>query len=202
MQRKRTAMVITGIALLSGAGLFGTGCSSVVAGQAAPAPALARAAAPETATVPPSPEGVAWVDQVCSAFVDANAVLTDRPRADITNIPATIGGYSQYFDRTMPALDGAMARLHVIGPGPLDGGGTVVDNMVALMTLTRDAHRNAKAAVDAIDPASPTVMTQELPAALALTQIQQPAPEVDIFATPELDAAAQVASNCQAFAGG
>jgi hypothetical protein len=205
MQRTRTA--IAALALLFGAVLFAAGCSSVVPGQAAPAaapaaPAAPRAApesAPESAAAPVSPEGVVWADQVCGAFLDANTVLTDQPKPDINNVPGTISVYSQYFDRTLPALDAAMGRLQGIGPGPLDGGATVIDSMVGIMTLMRDAHRSAKAAVDVIDPASPTVLTQELPAALALTQIADSAPQVDISATPQLDAAAAVAPNCQAF---
>jgi hypothetical protein len=198
MQRTRTAIAV--LALLFGAGQFAVGCSSVVVGQAAPAPAPAIRAAPEAATAPVTPEGVAWADEVCGAFSDANSVLTDQPSPVVTDVPATLGVYSGYFERTVPALDTAMARLGGIGAGPLDGGATVVDNMVGLMTLMRDAHVSAKAAVDAIDPAAPTVLTRELPAALALTQIRDAAPEVDIAATPELDAAARAAPNCQAFA--
>jgi hypothetical protein len=185
--------------------LLVAGCSSVVTGQAAPAPAPAAAptpaptAAPESAAAPVSAEGVAWADELCGAFLDTNRVLTDQPRPDTTDVSGTISSYSQYFSRTIPALDAAIVRFQSIGPGPLDGGETVVTAMGTLVTLLRDGHTAAKAAVDAIDPASPTVMTQEMPAALALTNVQDAAPDIDIAATPELDAAAQAAPNCQAF---
>jgi hypothetical protein len=38
-----------------------------------------------------------------------------------------------------------------------------------------------------------------MPAALALTNVQGSAPQIDIAATPELNAAAESAPNCQAF---
>lgn len=200
MPRSRPTMLIAVLALL-----FVAGCSSVVTGQASPVADVVPDAmsAPESeAAGPPSPEGVAWADQVCGAFIDANAVLTDQPRPDATNAPATVAGYSQYFDRTIPILESSIARLQGIGPGPLEGGDIMINNMGTLMTLMRDAHRAAKAAVDAINPASPTVLTQELPAALNLTDVQDRAPEIDVSATPELNAAAEAAPNCQAYDGG
>ena len=198
MHRTRTAIAV--LALLFGAVLPAAGCSTIVPGQAVPAAMPAPRAALGGAPAPASPEGVAWADQVCGAFRDANAGLTDQPKPDVDDVAATLGAYRQYFERTIPALDAATTRLRTIGPGPLAGGGTVVDDMVAVMTLMRDAHVRTKAAVDAIDPASPTVMHNELPAALALTAIKDAAPKVDLAATPGLAAATDAAPNCQGFA--
>lgn len=195
MQRTRSAIPIAVLALM----LLGAGCTTVVAGQAAPASAPARTAAPGDAPVPA--EGVAWANDLCGAFLDTNRVLTDQPKPNAADIPGTVSGYSQYFGRTVPALDAAIGRFQAIGPGPLPGGDTVATTMSTLVTLLRDAHTNAKAAVDAVDPASPTVLSAELPAALALANVRDTVPDVNMAATPELSAAAQAAPNCQAFDG-
>lgn len=182
--------------------LLGAGCSSVVAGHAAPVPGAARSTgAPPSSATGSSTDGVAWADQVCAAFLDIHRVLSDQPKPDLTNQAATLDAYKQYFSRTVPALDGAANQLSAIGPGPLNGGEQLITNMVALVTLMRDAYRDAQTAVDAIDPASPTVMSQELPAALNLTDVKARAPQIDISATPELNAAAQAAPNCRAVGG-
>ncbi|OLT09787.1 hypothetical protein BJF78_06165 [Pseudonocardia sp. CNS-139] len=213
MPRTRPASLLAVLASLL-VGLLVAGCSTVVTGQASPAAgAVAESvpddasgsgpgvlSAPEAAT--PSPAGIAWADQVCGAFLDANVTLTDQPLPDAANPAGTVAGYSQYFDRTVPALDAALGRLQGVGPGPLDGGGTMIANMTTLITLMRDGHVAAKAAVDAIDPASPTALTQELPAALALTDVQDQAPPIDVGATAELNAAAEAAPMCRAYAEG
>jgi hypothetical protein len=204
MPRTRPATLIVALALL-----FVAGCSTVVTGQASPvvdaapeARSAPEGAAPDAAAGPPSAEGVAWADQVCGAFLEANTVLTDQPRPDPTNATGTISSYSQYFGRTVPALDSSIGRLQGIGAGPLPGGDTVINSMTTIVTLTRDGHRAAKAAVDAIDPASPTALTLDMQAALELTNVADQAPEIDVGATPELNAAAEAAPNCQAYGAG
>jgi hypothetical protein len=201
MPHSRSMMAIVLVAMLAVAG-----CSTVVAGQAAPAAgALPNAGArPDTGSdseAPPSDAGVAWADAACGEFLQALRVLRDQPKADLANPAGTVDAYKQYFGRSVPALDAALTQLSALGPGPLDGGQQLLDGMVGLVTVMRDAHRSAQVAVDAIDPASPTVMSQELPAALALTEVQQAAPQVDVGATRALNAAARMAPNCQAITG-
>jgi uncharacterized protein YceK len=178
--------------------LLGAGCSSVVTGHAAPAPGAAGStgAGGDAGT-----DGVGWAGQICGAFLETNRVLRDQPHPDVANVPATLDGYKQYFNRTIPVLDQTITQLTAIGPGPLNGGEKLITDMITLVTLVRDAYRNAQAAVDAIDPASPTVMSQELPAALSLTDVKDKAPQIDISATPELNAAAEGAPNCRSVGG-
>jgi hypothetical protein len=195
MQHKRLTMLIVLLSVLLGAG-----CSTAVAGQAAPAPGAAPGgdSAPGDGTAPVSAAGVAWVDQVCGVFLDANRTLQDQPTPDMANAAGTLDGYKQYFARSVPALDTAVTQFAAIGPGPLEGGDQLIGSMVGLATVLRDAYSNAQASVNAIDPASPTVLTQDLPAAIAMTNVRDVAPEIDIAATPELNAAAAAAPNCQA----
>lgn len=172
-----------------------SGCSTTIAGSPAPAGASAGGA-----TAPATTDPVAWTDRVCGSLLPLQKSLSTTPQFDQSDPAAAVKALSDFLGKGETAIDQAVSGLDAAGPSPVQGGNEVVVRIKSTLTTVRNSFDQAKAALDKINPDDPTALITALPQAVAplqdLSKLKDPTS--DLKASPELDAAAAKAPNCQA----
>jgi hypothetical protein len=187
---------VTGSALITSALVvlaLATGCASGAAGP--PAAEGALAAPPEAA-----PEAVAWVDTVCGALLPfVQAAGTPPQLTQAADPTALVRGVSDYLAHAQNAADSAISGLAAAGPSPVAGGDEVVSRLTENLTAFRTTFQDARARLDAVDPADPQSLASELPMAVAPLQelANLPNATAGLQSSPELDRASAQAPNCR-----
>lgn len=190
----RPALALT-VALLLGGGL-GAGCSTPIAGTPAPA-----AAAPAAPGAPPAQEtdAVAWIDEVCGSLLPFIRSQSTPPALDAGDPAAVVEGLSDYLGAAEQSVDGAISGMAAAGPSPVDGGDQAVGALTTALNTFRSSIRAAKSRTDAIDTSDPRAILRELPGVVEPLQelADLPNPMAGLEESPELDAAAKQAPQCQ-----
>jgi hypothetical protein len=183
-------------ALVAGvtAALLTAGCATTVTG--APAPAGASSPAGTAAT---QGDPVAWVNGVCGSLVPFVKAASVPPNVNPSDPKAAITGLGDYLGQAVTSLDTALNGLKSAGPSPVAGGDEVVTTLTTALTKFRSSFQDAKTKIDAVDPNNLTEVATALPEALAplqeLSDLKDPT--ADLKSSPELEAAAKKAPNCQ-----
>lgn len=146
-----------------------------------------------------SADPTAWTDKVCGSMVTVVDAAQKQPEADRSDLPKTLRNFSNYLGSVITALDTSLGDLKAVGPSPVAGGDDAVKKLEATFTTAKAAFERAKAKADTIDGSDPQEVQTEFPE--VLTPLQE---GVTAFTSlgefknsPELDAAAKNAPNCQ-----
>jgi hypothetical protein len=152
----------------------------------------------------PSPEAVAWADAVCGALVPFVDAAGRSPQLDPAADPAAlVRGVSGYLERTQVAVESAIGGMAAAGPSPVAGGDEVVRRLTASLTAFRTSFQDARARLDAVDPADRRSLAGQLPAAIAPLQqlVDLPKATAGLPASPELARASGAAARCREVGG-
>jgi hypothetical protein len=187
----RSALAITAVAAV----LFGAGCTVAVPGLPAPSGAAPAAGV----AVPTVTDPVAWMDTICTALLPALKTRATQPELDPANPRDSIAALSTYLGEAGPVIDGAINGMGAAGPSPIAGGDEAVAALRTTLTAYRDAARDAKTKIDAIDTSSRATLTAQFPEAQTqlATLSNVPNPAADLGSNPELDRAAAQAPQCR-----
>ncbi len=189
MRRLFSAAVIATAVVLAG-------CSTTVTGSPAPTGAGTDSGGTAASTTDP----VAWADKVCGSLLPLQHTLSTAPQVEQSDPTATVKALSDFLGRSEAAIDQAASALDAAGASPVPGGDDVVTKIKATLATVRTSFDQAKTAIDKIDPSDPTTLITALPQAVAplqeLSKLKDPS--TDLKSSPEFDAAAAKAPNCQA----
>lgn len=187
----RMALVTAAVATV----LLGSGCTTLVPGLPAPSgatPAAGQAGPAET-------DPVAWMDKICTALQPAIKLQETQPELDTANPRDSVAALSAYLGNASTTVDGAINGMAAAGPSPVEGGDQAVSALTKTLGAFRDAAREAKTKMDAIDTSNARELATELPAAVEpLTKVANlPNPAAELGSNPELDQAAAQAPQCR-----
>lgn len=155
--------------------------------------------APSVAPPPtgPSAESVAWVDGVCTTVKPFADAIAAGPQAGGDDAASAITALSTFLAGGTTALDGTIAGLENTAPAPVDGGAEILAAITTDFTQQRAALQDAKAKVDAIDPANTETLATAVPAALEGLPGNLD-PTAQLRTDPELAVAADRSESCRA----
>ena len=190
MRRSRTFVVATAIA----AAVALSGCSATITGSPAPTGASANGGA-----VAPTTDPVEWTDKVCGSLLPLQESLSAKPEFNENDPNAALKALSDFLGKSEASIDQAVSGLDAAGPSPVPNGDAAVSKIKSALTTIRSSFDQAKAALDKIDPNNVSELVTALPQAVAplqeLSKLQDPT--TDLQSSPELEAAAAKAPNCQ-----
>jgi hypothetical protein len=183
------------LAVLVGAVLLTTACTTQVTGDAWPEGAApAGAGSPAVITDP-----VEWVDEVCGAMLEFSNVLLVPPAPAGSDPAEAVGALSGFLSSASDAATRAVSGLEAAGPSPVDGGDEIVADLTETLTRFAAAFGEARTRLDAVDPSDPQALASGFPEALGPLAEAEDLPDstADLSAIPELDRAADQAPRCQ-----
>jgi hypothetical protein len=190
MRRSRTLL----FAAVTAAAVALSGCSATVTGSPAPTGASTNGGA-----VAPTTDPVAWTDKVCGSLLPLQDSLSTKPQFDENDPAAAVKALSDFLGKSEASIDQAISGLEAAGPSPVANGDAAVTKIKSALTTIRSSFDQAKVALDKIDPNNVSELVTALPQAVAplqeLSKLQDPT--TDLQSSPELEAAASKAPNCQ-----
>jgi len=126
--------------------------------------------------------------------------LSAKPQFDENDPAAAVKALSDFLGKSEASIDQAISGLDAAGPSPVASGDPAVAKIKSALTTIRSSFDQAKVALDKIDPNNVSELVTALPQAVAplqeLSKLQDPT--TDLQSSPELEAAAAKAPNCQA----
>lgn len=192
MRRSRTLVVAAVIA----AAVALSGCSATVTGSPAPTGASTNGGAGAAA---PTTDPVEWTDKVCGSLLPLQQSLSTKPEFNENDPAAAVKALSDFLGKSEASIDQALSGLDAAGPAPVPNGDAAVTKIKGALTTIRSSFDQAKVALDKIDPNNVSELVTALPQAVAplqeLSKLQDPT--TDLQSSPELEAAAAKAPNCQ-----
>jgi hypothetical protein len=190
MRRSRTLL----FAAVTAAAVALSGCSATVTGSPAPTGASTNGGAVAATTDP-----VQWTDKVCGSLLGLQESLSAKPQFDENDPSAAVKALSDFLGKSEASIDQAISGLDAAGPAPVANGDAAVTKIKSALTTIRSSFDQAKIALDKIDPNNVSELVTALPQAVAplqeLSKLQDPT--TDLQSSPELEAAAAKAPNCQ-----
>ena len=125
--------------------------------------------------------------------------LSTKPQFDENDPSAAVKALSDFLGKSEASIDQAISGLDAAGPAPVANGDAAVTKIKSALTTIRSSFDQAKVALDKIDPNNVSELVTALPQAVAplqeLSKLQDPT--TDLQSSPELEAAAAKAPNCQ-----
>jgi len=192
MRRSRTLL----LAAATAATVALSGCSATVTGSPAPTGASTNSGGDAVA---PTSDPVAWTDKVCGSLLPLQESLSAKPQFDENDPAAAVKALSDFLGKSEASIDQAISGLDAAGPSPVASGDPAVAKIKSALTTIRSSFDQAKVALDKIDPNNVSELVTALPQAVAplqeLSKLQDPT--TDLQSSPELEAAAAKAPNCQ-----
>jgi predicted small secreted protein len=192
MRRSRTL-----VAVAAAAAVALSGCSATITGSPAPTGASTSSGG---GAVAPTTDPVAWTDKVCGSLLPLQDSLSAKPQFDENDPAAAVKALSDFLGKSEASIDQAISGLDAAGPSPVANGDPAVAKIKSALTTIRSSFDQAKVALDKIDPNNVSELVTALPQAVAplqeLSKLQDPT--TDLQSSPELEAAAAKAPNCQA----
>jgi hypothetical protein len=193
MRRSRTLV----FAAVTAAAVALSGCSATVTGSPAPTGASTDTGG---GAVAPTTDPVAWTDKVCGSLLPLQDSLSTKPEFNENDPAAAVKALSDFLGKSEASIDQALSGLDAAGPSPVANGDAAVTKIKSALTTIRTSFDQAKVALDKIDPNNVSELVTALPQAVAplqeLSKLQDPT--TDLQSSPELEAAAAKAPNCQA----
>ncbi|HKQ42007.1 MAG TPA: hypothetical protein VJT79_05955 [Pseudonocardia sp.] len=190
MRRSRTLL----FAAVTAAAVALSGCSATVTGSPAP-----TGASTDGSAVAPTTDPVQWTDKVCGSLLGLQESLSTKPQFDENDPSAAVKALSDFLGKSEASIDQAISGLDAAGPAPVANGDAAVTKIKSALTTIRSSFDQAKIALDKIDPNNVSELVTALPQAVAplqeLSKLQDPT--TDLQSSPELEAAAAKAPNCQ-----
>jgi len=113
--------------------------------------------------LPSADDPVAWAGRMCSAVAPLGALKGLLPPLDPNNPAASREMLSGYFGQAEQAAEQALTGLEQAGPSPVAGGDDAAAKLGGALRRLRDAYRDARAKIDAIDPGDPVGLGTQLP---------------------------------------
>jgi uncharacterized protein YceK len=183
------------LVVVTAATLVLSGCSATVTGSPAPTGASTNGGAVAATTDP-----VAWTDKVCGSLLPLQESLSTKPQFNENDPAAAVKALSDFLGKSEASVDQALSGLDAAGPSPVANGDAAVTKIKSALTTVRTSFDQAKVALDKIDPNNVSELVTALPQAVAplqeLSKLQDPTTNLE--SSPELEAAAAKAPNCQA----
>lgn len=189
--------------------LLGAGCTTTVAGSAAPGDGVPPASPPGAAApggtaapgaAPAAGDGVSWVDGLCGGLLPFVRTAADEPPLSASSdVTALLTGITTYVRDASKAADVAAKDISALGPSPIAGGDEVAAEIVKTLTSFHTKFEDVSTRLAAIDPSNQRAIATELPAAMApmedLATLADPT--IALKTNPELDRAAEQAARCK-----
>jgi hypothetical protein len=183
------------LVVVTAATLALSGCSATVTGSPAPTGASTNGGSVAATTDP-----VAWTDKVCGSLLPLQESLSTKPQFNENDPAAAVKALSDFLGKSEASVDQALSGLDAAGPSPVANGDAAVTKIKSALTTVRTSFDQAKVALDKIDPNNVSELVTALPQAVAplqeLSKLQDPTTNLE--SSPELEAAAAKAPNCQA----
>jgi hypothetical protein len=162
--------------------------------------ALATAACSSSA---PSPEAVAWADNVCGALGTFTRTVSAAPTLDGGNAVASVAALRDYLTRSTSGIDEALKGLDGVGPSPVTGGDAYLGKLRTTLNGVRQGFTAAGDGLSTLDTGNPAAVFAALPAVLApLKDVGKLAdPTQGLESSDALRAATAAAPRCRALQG-
>ncbi|KEI43707.1 hypothetical protein [Saccharopolyspora rectivirgula] len=151
----------------------------------------------------PSPEGVAWMGELCGLVGQFSQAQQNLPEVDRTNTETFKNSALGQIDVASRAADDTVRGLQQMGPSPLEGGDQVNDSFERKFTEVRDILFAAKGKAEQVDVSTQESFQQ------GMTEVQQELKKGEqldfneqldaLESNPELRSAVQQAPQCQIF---